>query len=77
MYSVFSSLEFAAVMPPSAQPGISPTRGENGKRQALFSHATFVMGEASPHPICPLEGGMPGGAEWGAKASATKGAAPC
>ena len=28
MYSVFSSLEFAAVIPPSALPGISPLEGK-------------------------------------------------
>ncbi|MGJ7041512.1 hypothetical protein J2Y63_004787 [Shinella sp. BE166] len=77
MYSVFLSLEFAAVIPPSALPGISPTRGEIGKWQTLCSHATFVKGEASPHPISPLVGEMPGRAEGGDTASTTTGAQAC
>ncbi|CAK7256646.1 Propionyl-coenzyme A carboxylase alpha polypeptide [Shinella sp. WSC3-e] len=77
MYSVFLSLEFAAALPPSALPGISPTSGEIGKWQKLCSHATFVMGEASPHPVSPLVGEMPGRAEGGAKASDTRGAPAC
>ncbi len=77
VYSVFSSLEFAAVIPPSALPGISPTRGEIGWGEA--SPTTNVAWEQSFNhlPISPLVGEMPGRAEGGAKASDIKGAAPC
>jgi len=55
-----------AVLPPSALPGISPTRGEIGKRQGHLSTAATEMGKASPHPISPPVGEMPGRAEGGA-----------
>jgi 4-amino-4-deoxychorismate lyase len=54
-----------AVLPPSALPGISPTGGEidSGKRRHSTSAAEIV--KASPHPISPLVGEMPGRAEGG------------
>ena len=53
-------------LPPSALPGISPTGGEIGRRQGHLSTGATGMGKASPHPISPLEGEMPGRAEGGA-----------
>ncbi|EJC78745.1 riboflavin biosynthesis protein RibD [Rhizobium leguminosarum bv. trifolii WSM2297] len=60
-------------LPPSALPGISPTRGEIGKERAPNSLAPVgdkspsapVGQEASPQPISPLVGEMPGRAEGG------------
>jgi hypothetical protein len=58
--------------PPSALPGISPTRGESGQRLVHclkeMPHAelaTVEDGEAAPHPLSPLVGEMPGRAEGG------------
>jgi glutamyl-Q tRNA(Asp) synthetase len=66
--------------PPSALPGISPSRGENGKTLApspkltsSAGHATLRVSERVPHPLSPLEGEMPGRAEGGNPAyNATK-----
>ena len=55
-----------AALPPSALPGISPTGGEIGRRQGHLSTAATGMGKASPHPISPPVGEMPGRAEGGA-----------
>ncbi|RCW21152.1 hypothetical protein DFR48_111116 [Ciceribacter lividus] len=66
--------------PPSALPGISPSRGEIGKWQATQSLAetrdrgyvqaiSLLQGgekyRTAPHPISPLVGEMPGRAEGG------------
>ncbi|OHV84678.1 hypothetical protein LCM4573_03205 [Rhizobium sp. LCM 4573] len=61
------------LLPPSALPGISPSRGEIGKKHRRSPHFTerysginaLEMGEALQHPISPLEGEMPGRAEGG------------
>ena len=77
MYSVFLSLELVASLPPSALPGISPSRGEIGWGEV--SSITNVAWEQSVcHlPISPLEGEMPGRAEGGDTASTTTGAQAC
>jgi len=54
-----------AKAPPSALPGISPSRGEIGKTKWYRPKSTSTMGETVPHPISPLEGEMPGRAEGG------------
>jgi hypothetical protein len=56
----------AATIPPSALPGISPTRGEIGWSTVSPSFTLAV--EQCPHflPISPLVGEMPGRAEGGA-----------
>ena len=59
----------AMLLPPSALPGISPSRGEIGRTVRHCSSATFVTGETALHPISPLEGEMPGRAEGGNPAS--------
>jgi diaminohydroxyphosphoribosylaminopyrimidine deaminase/5-amino-6-(5-phosphoribosylamino)uracil reductase len=58
--------------PPSALPGISPSRGEIRQRRLLdpkrlsYSKPTALdVGETMPHRISPLEGEMPGRAEGG------------
>ncbi|GAA4166501.1 hypothetical protein GCM10023069_21430 [Shinella granuli] len=76
MYSVFLSLEFAAALPPSALPGISPSRGEIG-----WGAASPITGLALEQctdllPISPLEGEMPGRPEGGA-ATRSNGDFPC
>ncbi|UWU29771.1 bifunctional diaminohydroxyphosphoribosylaminopyrimidine deaminase/5-amino-6-(5-phosphoribosylamino)uracil reductase RibD [Rhizobium sp. WSM1274] len=62
-------------LPPSALPGISPTRGEIGKRRDPNSPVSdgdgFALRQdvgqgANPDPISPLVGEMPGRAEGGA-----------
>jgi len=52
-----------AALPPSALPGISPSRGEIGKPPA--PHSSFDGKETSSPSISPLEGEMPGRAEGG------------
>ncbi|MEW9523045.1 bifunctional diaminohydroxyphosphoribosylaminopyrimidine deaminase/5-amino-6-(5-phosphoribosylamino)uracil reductase RibD [Agrobacterium radiobacter] len=61
-----------AALPPSALPGISPSRGEIGKGLAARSSfdstshsSTFNVGQGSAPSISPLEGEMPGRAEGG------------
>ena len=61
-----------AALPPSALPGISPSRGEIGKGLAAHSNSdstshssTFKVGQGSAPSISPLEGEMPGRAEGG------------
>ena len=54
-----------AALPPSALPGISLTGGEIGKRKRQSSTSIVEAGKASPHPISPLVGEMPGRAEGG------------
>ena len=54
-----------AALPPSALSGISPTRGEIDKGKGQQSVSAVETGEASPHPISPLVGEMPGRAEGG------------
>ncbi|SNB78589.1 MULTISPECIES: bifunctional diaminohydroxyphosphoribosylaminopyrimidine deaminase/5-amino-6-(5-phosphoribosylamino)uracil reductase RibD [unclassified Agrobacterium] len=61
-----------AALPPSALPGISPSRGEIGKGPAARSHfdpvsrsLTVDVGQDSAPSISPLEGEMPGRAEGG------------
>ncbi|TZG37316.1 bifunctional diaminohydroxyphosphoribosylaminopyrimidine deaminase/5-amino-6-(5-phosphoribosylamino)uracil reductase RibD [Agrobacterium sp. B1(2019)] len=63
-----------AALPPSALPGISPSRGEIGKGLAArlnfdsTSHSsTFKVGQGSAPSISPLEGEMPGRAEGGSR----------
>ncbi|CDN55383.1 Hypothetical protein RG1141_CH30480 [Neorhizobium galegae bv. officinalis bv. officinalis str. HAMBI 1141] len=52
-------------LPPSALPGISPSRGEIGKTHCFPSSPTLTVAETLLHPISPLEGEMPGRAEGG------------
>nr|CAI0338272.1 Propionyl-coenzyme A carboxylase alpha polypeptide [Rhizobiaceae bacterium] len=67
---------FTAV-PPSALPGISPSRGEIGKRRKSCSIGNDKeRSETLLHPISPLEGEMPGRAEGGATASHESNQAP-
>jgi diaminohydroxyphosphoribosylaminopyrimidine deaminase/5-amino-6-(5-phosphoribosylamino)uracil reductase len=61
-----------AALPPSALPGISPSRGEIGKGPAARSHfdpvsrsLTVDVGQDSAPSSSPLEGEMPGRAEGG------------
>ncbi|OOO17136.1 hypothetical protein BTE56_17965 [Agrobacterium pusense] len=54
-----------AALPPSALPGISPSRGEIGKSRTLFPIASWHRNERGRHLISPLEGEMPGRAEGG------------
>ncbi|MGP4725237.1 bifunctional diaminohydroxyphosphoribosylaminopyrimidine deaminase/5-amino-6-(5-phosphoribosylamino)uracil reductase RibD [Agrobacterium deltaense] len=61
-----------AALPPSALPGISPSRGEIGKGLAARSNfdstshsSTFKVRQGSAPSISPLEGEMPGRAEGG------------
>ncbi|MGC4391769.1 bifunctional diaminohydroxyphosphoribosylaminopyrimidine deaminase/5-amino-6-(5-phosphoribosylamino)uracil reductase RibD [Agrobacterium sp. M50-1] len=61
-----------AALPPSALPGISPSRGEIGKGPAARSHfdpvsrsLTVDVGQDSAPSISPLEREMPGRAEGG------------
>ncbi|AVH42564.1 propionyl-coenzyme A carboxylase alpha polypeptide [Agrobacterium tumefaciens] len=64
---------FAFAIPPSALPGISPSRGEIGKRRKLCPWNGRVR-----HLISPLEGEMPGTAEGGNAAHHTaNGVSPC
>jgi 4-amino-4-deoxychorismate lyase len=64
----------AAALPPSALPGISPTRGEIGEKPSFPSKASDVAaapyarewGDAATPSISPLVGEMPGRAEGGA-----------
>ncbi len=65
MYSVFLSLEFAAVIPPSGLPAISPSRGEIGWGEALPITGVALEQYASHLPISPLEGEMAGRPEGG------------
>ncbi|WP_418136850.1 bifunctional diaminohydroxyphosphoribosylaminopyrimidine deaminase/5-amino-6-(5-phosphoribosylamino)uracil reductase RibD [Agrobacterium sp. El2ro-1b] len=63
-----------AALPPSALPGISPSRGEiDGAPSSPASGAGEARSElaraASPLPISPLEGEMPGRAEGGNRES--------
>ncbi|QKK15762.1 bifunctional diaminohydroxyphosphoribosylaminopyrimidine deaminase/5-amino-6-(5-phosphoribosylamino)uracil reductase RibD [Rhizobium indicum] len=69
-----ASLLEAEGLPPSALPGISPTRGEIGRRRDPNSPASDQDGFASrqdvgqganPDPISPLVGEIPGRAEGG------------
>ena len=53
-------------LPPSALPGISPTRGEIGKTTVPTPSKPSMMGKTPPHPISPRVGEMPGKAEGGA-----------
>ena len=67
--------------PPSALPGISPSRGEIDQQQAHPSHSSSDIGAADESagvaqgagslPISPLEGEMPGRAEGGAAPRST------
>jgi predicted polyphosphate/ATP-dependent NAD kinase len=60
---------------PSALPGISPTRREIESPQPACPNATSRMRQgASPQPLSPLEGEMPGRAEGGI--AGTRGATP-
>jgi cobaltochelatase CobN len=68
------SAEF--VIPPSALPGISPSRGEIGWAKPLAS--TFVVWRrANNESISPLEGEMPGRAEGGNASGNINGVAQC
>ncbi|MBP2234176.1 hypothetical protein J2Z31_000666 [Sinorhizobium kostiense] len=74
-----AELSEVASIPPSALPGISPTRGEIGKVQTLstllrqhwphyrrFSPQWDKVAQDGASPISPLVGEMPGRAEGGA-----------
>jgi hypothetical protein len=52
-------------IPPSALPGISPSRGEISKGWRHCPTAMAETGETPLQPISPLEGEMPGRAEGG------------
>ncbi|QCL84921.1 propionyl-coenzyme A carboxylase alpha polypeptide [Agrobacterium pusense] len=69
---------FAVTVPPSALPGISPSRGEIRCRPRSFL-CHDAMGKSVRHlPISPLEGEMPGRAEGGSAAHHTViGVSPC
>ncbi|MDP9788292.1 hypothetical protein J2S88_000143 [Agrobacterium tumefaciens] len=54
-----------AALPPSALPGISPSRGEIGKRLTPCLMTSRRWDERERHLISPLEGEMPGRAEGG------------
>ncbi|KAA3522162.1 propionyl-coenzyme A carboxylase alpha polypeptide [Agrobacterium tumefaciens] len=71
-------MEASAASPPSALPGISPTRREIRCR-SRSSHRLLVLGQGvSRLPISPLVGEMPGRAEGGSAAHHTIiGALPC
>jgi hypothetical protein len=63
----------AVAIPPSALPGISPSRGEIGKRHILCLKQASSAEDAPEdfqakralHPISPLEGEMSGRTEGG------------
>jgi len=62
----FSSLPIASAIPPSALPGISPTRGENDSR--LWHRADRnieISASERSQPLSPLEGEMSGRTEGG------------
>jgi diaminohydroxyphosphoribosylaminopyrimidine deaminase/5-amino-6-(5-phosphoribosylamino)uracil reductase len=68
----------ALVIPPSALPGISPSRGEIRCRTHSFQLQAVVEQGVRRLPISPLEGEMPGRAEGGGAAHETIiGASPC
>ena len=65
-----------AAIPPSALPGISPSRGEIGRQPSVRSNfdpvsrsLTVDVGQDSTPSISPLEGEMPGRAEGGNRES--------
>ncbi|QTK80690.1 hypothetical protein AT6N2_C3204 [Agrobacterium tumefaciens] len=60
-----------AALPPSALPGISPSRGEIGKWRTLCRIASWQRSERGRHLISPLEGEMPGRAEGAIAANIT------
>ena len=55
----------AVTLPPSALPGISPSRGEIGRGYALPISAASNVPNSRFLPISPPEGEMPGRAEGG------------
>jgi glycine oxidase len=56
-----------SALPPSALPGISPSRGEIDSWQPLAQSSMFRSGQGErPQPISPLEGEMSGRTEGGA-----------
>ncbi len=56
-----------SVIPPSALPGISPSRGEIGNLNVAADHATLAIGESrGERVISPLEGEMSARTEGGA-----------
>ena len=66
------------VIPPSALPGISPSRGEIRCRTHLFQLKAVVEQGVRRLSISPLEGEMPGRAEGGNAAHHTaNGVSPC
>ncbi len=74
MMSTLSST--AMGLPPSALPGISPSRGEIRCRTRSFSD--IVAQGIRRLPISPLEGEMPGRAEGGsASRQCANGVSPC
>src|SRR4051794_4910009 len=57
-------------LPPSALPGISPTRGESDKTRAHRSLANVAVGASRRRePLSPLVGEMPGRAEGGIRSA--------
>ncbi|SCX88434.1 diaminohydroxyphosphoribosylaminopyrimidine deaminase / 5-amino-6-(5-phosphoribosylamino)uracil reductase [Rhizobium sp. NFACC06-2] len=69
---------FAFAIPPSALPGISPSRGEIRCRTHSFQLEAVVEQGVRLLPISPLEGEMPGRAEGGNAAHRTaNGVSPC
>ncbi|TKV76078.1 propionyl-coenzyme A carboxylase alpha polypeptide [Rhizobium sp. AU243] len=68
----------AFAIPPSALPGISPSRGEIRCRNRPVPRL-LVMGQSFRRlPISPLEGEMPGRAEGGsASHQCANGVSPC
>ena len=60
--------------PPSALPGISPSRGEidqwrrsRPNQRRVLSNRQSIEAAVALHPISPLEGEMPGRAEGGGR----------
>ncbi|MDP9762028.1 hypothetical protein QE433_004840 [Agrobacterium tumefaciens] len=71
-------MEASAALPPSALPGISPTRGEIGKRLTPYPKTSRRWDERERHLISLLVGEMPGRAEGGSAAhQSINGVAPC
>jgi hypothetical protein len=71
----FQEVALSPVAPPSALPGISPSRGESDSRLAsrvpstlVAEHSTLSGCDTVPHPLSTLEGEMPGRAEGGNQA---------
>ena len=73
MFGRMYSLPDCQRAPPSALPGISPSRGENGWAHSCSSLANVAFGAIGrSESLSPLEGEMPGRAEGGAAISGSQ-----